>query len=228
MKDGFISMIAAMRRNPSEYAKLADRRIITDLMRDNLWGKDKLEGCALDESYEMESKSRTPFIPGHIAVFIYKAGNGTKVLIDGREICIEDRMPVVLCMGIRNACLYGANLNMCDQGLRTALLNEFYNMDYKYYTSTVPAQAARGNAPVSPIIAQAFNSMDAQEKFAEHFCNKYGIKQKMLAFRTYSICKIKNPRLVEAWAWKYVPFLEYGGGMKKGELRLAQECLRRG
>ena len=37
-------------------------------------------------------------------------------------------------------------------------------------------------------------------------------------FRNYSISQIKNIRLIEPWQWKYIPYLNYEGSLKKETL----------
>lgn len=217
--DNFLTNIKNMNKENDKYEDKAFKSIVNNLFINNIRGQQKARN--LDE-YDSESNGKLMLMPGHIYTFKYMADKTTKYN-DGR-ISFEyyDTTPIILCTGLNNNVISGINLNLCNFGLRTLILNTIYNIDPLFFDSDASIQAHKGLIPVSKNISSFFIKKENQALLLNTLKQRYNLKNTGLIFRTYSIDKIQNIRFVEPWQWKYIPFVKYDGSIKQSILQMIQ------
>ena len=218
-KDKFFNDIKEMNENNDKYEDKAFESIVSNLFLQNKWGKEKAMG--LDE-YDSESNSKLTLIPGHIYAFKYMATHTTKY--DDGKIKFEysDTLPIVLCTSNNKNVVQGINLNLCNYGLRTLILNDVYNLDPEFFNHEASVQAHHGMIPISKNISMFFSKKDNQTKFLNYLKVKYKLQNTALIFRTYNVKRIKQIRFIEPWQWKYIPFINYKQSVKESVLQIIQ------
>lgn len=142
---------------------------------------------------------------------------------DGRvKFEYYDTLPLVLCTGNNKNIIQGINLNLCNYGLRTLILNDIYNLDPNFFNSNASVQAHQGQLPISQNISKFFLHEGGQTKLLNYIKKKYHLKNEGFIFRTYNINKIKDIRFIEPWQWQYIPFLKYKQSVKESILTMIQ------
>lgn len=106
--------------------------LITFLYRLNLRGKEKAR--QIDE-YDSETLfGNTTLVPGNIYIFLYKAEKPT-VYDDGTfSLKFYDSMPILLVTHAEKNCVRGINLNLCNQAVRTGVINTLHNLDLPFFS----------------------------------------------------------------------------------------------
>lgn len=218
-KDKFITDIKKMNQDNDKYENKAYESIVSNLFLQNKRGKEKAMG--LDE-YDSESNSNLTLIPGHIYAFKYITNNPTKY--DDGKLKFEyfDSLPIVLCTSNNKNIIQGINLNLCNYGLRTLILNDVYNIDPEFFNHNASIQAHQGLTPISKNISMFFANKDNISKFLNYIKLKYKLSNTSLIFRTYNVNKIKDIRFIEPWQWQYIPFINYKQSVKESILQLIQ------
>lgn len=203
--------------------KKAYESIINLLFKMKLYGKEKARD--IDE-YDGESLFKgTTLYPGQIYAFIYKADKPT-VYNDGKiKFEYYDSLPIVLITHVENKIVRGINLNLCDYGLRAYILNALHNLDLEFYKRKNMDMAENKQAPISNNVARTFLNKQTEQAFYEYIKNSCKIKNTGFIYRTYSIDKIKNVRMIEVWQHKYIPFLTYTGEMKHDILNTVHKIM---
>ena len=85
----------------------------------------------------------------------------------------SDTLPIVLCTSNNKNVVQGINLNLCNYGLRTLILNEVYNLDPEFFNHEASVQAHHGMTPISKNISMFFSKNDNQTKFLNYLKVKY-------------------------------------------------------
>lgn len=215
----FLKDILAKKKNREQYYKdKAFNSIVNNLFIENKHGKWKAMG--IDE-YNSEENSKFTMIPGHIYSFMYLADKPT-VYNDG-QIKFEyyDRLPIILCTSYTKNLIRGINLNLCNEALRTLILNDVINLDPNFIKHDASEQAHQGQLLISKNITKYF--MTNESLFLKRIQDKYKLTNIKFIFRTYNPDKIRKIRFIEPWQWQYIPFLNYKQYIKETELKLIQQ-----
>lgn len=215
----FLKDILDKRKKRGQYYKdKAFNSIVNNLFIENKHGKWKAMG--IDE-YNSEENSKFTMIPGHIYSFMYLADKPT-VYNDG-QIKFEyyDRLPIILCTSYTKNLIRGINLNLCNEALRTLILNDVINLDPNFIKHDASEQAHQGQLPISKNITKYF--MTNESLFLKRIQDKYKLTNIKFIFRTYNPDKIRKIRFIEPWQWQYIPFLNYKQYIKETELKLIQQ-----
>ena len=214
MKDDFIRNQRTDRTPRKE--ETAYNSIIRDLMVNNKRGDDK---CNDLDDFDSESSMPGVLIPGSIYIFTYKADKPTVYPVPGEKpIEFYDSVPVVLILRTTNNSVQGINLNLCNSGLRTLILNIFYNLDPDFFELEAYKMAARKQPTLSKKILSFLQKGDAVDILNAYLKKMYNINSYAVIFRTYNIQNIKRLRMIEPWQWKMLPNLNYNGTVKKDVL----------
>lgn len=202
----------------SEQEKLAFDSIISDLFKKNLRGNDKLKEIG---DYDGESLfGNSTLFPGCIYAFQYSAMKPSVYQNESVRFEWSDGLPIVLITRVKNNIVSGINLNLCDMSTRCHIINLLHNLDLDFYSSGAEQMAMKGRRPISNNVAKVFLNQETEKAFYEAIKKICQIQYTGFIYRTYSITNIKNPRLIETWQHKYVPFLRYTGHLKGNILQI--------
>lgn len=198
-----------------EYTRLAYQSIITDLFFKNIRGEDR--SVDLD-FHEMEDSlsSIGAMIPGCFYIFAYK--DNEMVPTPNGNMEYHDRVPVLLSCGIgaeRNGRKYvaGLNVNLLPIPQRAAVLQTLYNIDKQFFDEELYTLAKRNMGGVSKNILK-FLGKDGGDALMDYLSKKYKVRKDTWAWRRYYLDKIDRLRMIDYWQWKYIPFLDYGEGIR--------------
>lgn len=211
--------------NRSLFEQYAYKYIIEDLMQKNLQGDEKPRPL-----FEKETESLMPaaFVPGNIYAFIYKAEDENKLKVktdDGNVMSFTDKLPVFLCLSFQGKNVCGINLNLCPFTVRTCILNEIQNIDPNFFDKGQKEQISVGHSPISENVIKTFSDSGMKDKFLNYISVKYKLSKSSIAYRSYSITKVKQLRMIENWQWKYIPFLNYKSSIKEQQLKAIQKSI---
>ena len=211
-----------IKNNPDEIkSEDAQNQIIKNLMVKNLRQLDKLED--LDE-YDSESLFNGKLYRGNIYIFTYDAKEPTKYTYGNDSVYFTDTMPVFLMLGETTSSIYGINFNFCNKALKTLILNLIRNLDLDFFENGIDQKlAANKNLVISEKLYKFLSDQRAVSIIKEFLNKMYAGIDYDVIFRNYSISQIKNIRLIEPWQWKYIPYLNYEGSLKKETLSAIQK-----
>lgn len=199
----------------------AENAIIRTLMAQDKRQSEKLEGV---DSYDSESLFDGKLYRGNIYIFQYTAKNPTKYSYKGQDVYFTDNMPVVLMIGETASTIKGINLNFCNKGLTTLILNIITNLDEDFYfDGRAQKLAYNKQLPISEKVYTFLSGDDAEEKIISELQRAFSGVDYKLVFRNYAVSNIKNVRLIEPWQWKYLPFLNYDSFDKGDTLKAIQK-----
>ena len=192
--------------------KAAFDSIVETLIKKNRYGNDKITDL---DGYDGEKLfGNTTLYPGCIYIFQYAAKNPI-LYDDGRDqFYWFDSLPIVLVTGFRNRTVSGINLNMCNMAVKTQIINSLYNLDPQFYKEEAEQMVIKGQKPYSNNVSAIFLDKNKEKAFYDHITRICKLKDTSFIYRTYSISNILNPRMVEVWQYKYIPFLRYTGELK--------------
>lgn len=203
-----------------EYTELAYRSIVTDLFFRNIRGKER--SVDLD-FHEMEDglNDVSPMIPGCFYIFSYRE----QEVVPSSDGTLEyhDRVPVLLCLGIGalndgRKFVAGLNVNLLPVPQRAAVLQTLYNMDKPFYDERIDDAVTRGTYAVSDTVMKALGR-DSGDALMDYLSRKYRVRKDTWAWRRYFLDKIDRLRLIDYWQWKYIPFLDYGEGVRGANIK---------
>ena len=216
--DNFINSI---KENRDIKRDEAENKIIKSLMAQGNRQNDKLEGL---DSYDSESMFNGRIYRGNIYIFTYKAKNPTKYTFNGQSTYFSDTMPVVLVISETATTIKGINLNFCNKGLKTLILNLITNMDEDFYFGGLAQKMTYNKqAAISEKVYTFLSDNSAEEKIIEYLNRAYpGVDYKSI-FRNYAVSQIGDIRLIEPWQWKYLPFMNYNSFDKGDTLQAIQK-----
>ena len=199
----------------------AENAIIKTLMVQNKRQSEKLDGL---NTYDSESLFNGKIYRGNIYIFTYKSKSQTKYSYKGEDVYFSDSMPVVLIIGETATTIKGINLNFCNKGLKTLILNMITNLDEEFYFGGLAEKMAYNKqAPISKNVYTFVSNDNAEEKIINELERAYpGIDYKSI-FRNYAVSQIDNIRLIEPWQWKQIPFLNYDSFDKGDTLKAIQK-----
>lgn len=207
MKNKYINDIKhMMSEDYTGYIKKSYERIYENLFLKNNWGNNKI--VEVDE-YDSETKSLRLLLPGYVYMFNYKANKIPVYTYNGVKFEFNDNLPIILCLKDKGDIFIGINLNFCNFGLRTLILNDIYNLDEDFFEKNAEQQSINGNFPMSKAIINFLQSDANVDKFCKYIVSKYKIDNIGLIIRSYRKSNVKNIRFIEPWQWKYIPFLTY-------------------
>jgi hypothetical protein len=160
-------------------------------------------------------------LPGNIYIFTYKADKPTIYEVPGsKPIEFYDSVPLVLITSNTASTVRGINLNLCNYGLKTLILNTFYNLDPNFFDSEAQGLAAKKQPVLSKNILTFLGKGNAEATLNAYFKKMYNIDSYDIIFRTYNVNNIKKVRMIEPWQWKTLPNLNYAGDIKKEVLEV--------
>lgn len=216
MKNDFINLIKHMKNNHINYEEKAYNEIINNLLIKKLKGQQKLTDL---DSYDSEKNMPSLLIPGNIYVMQYIANADTKYITpDNNILNYSDKEPLILILSTNNNIITGINLNLCTYDLKTIILNIFYNIDPDFFEIKAEQMALSNKTVISQKIQALLKTNNITEILQQLFKQLYKINSYKIIFRNYNIQNIKNLHLIEPWQWKYIPFLNYTGTIKKDVL----------
>lgn len=221
MKNKFISDIRQMySENYAGYTQKAYERIYENLFLKNNWGSEKLTDV---DEYDSETKSLRQLLPGYVYMFNYRADKNPVYTYNNVKFEYYDNIPIILCLKDKGNVIQGFNLNLCNLGLRTLILNDIYNLDTDFFDKDAELQSVNGNFPMSKGIISFLQSESNVNKYCEYVVKNYNLQNPGLIYRSYKKSNISNIRFIEPWQWKYIPFLTYKHAMKDNILSLIQQ-----
>lgn len=199
----------------------AENNIIKSLMVQNKRQNDKLENI---DSYDSESLFNGKIYRGNMYIFTYNAKAPSKYTYKDNDVYFFDSLPVVLITSETSTCIRGINLNFCNKGLKTLILNIITNLDEDFYFNGRGQKMAFNKiAPISEKVYRFLSNNDAEEKIINELERAYPNIDYRCIFRNYSVSNIKDIRLIEPWQWKYIPFLNYDSFDKGDTLKAIQK-----
>jgi len=95
--------------------------IVVKLMQKNMRGDEKTDGHL--DAYDSESLLEGKLYNGNIYVFRYKANKPSIYSYKGKDVYYYDDMPTLLLLKETSDTISGINLNFCNKGLCTLILN---------------------------------------------------------------------------------------------------------
>ncbi|WQJ53888.1 MAG: hypothetical protein [Wendovervirus sonii] len=199
----------------------AMEEIVVKLMQKNLKGDEKLDGHI--GVYDSETQLKGKIYPGNIYIFKYSAEKPTLYSYKGKTVQYYDDMPVVLALQENSNVLSGINLNFCNKGLCTLILNLIQNLDCAFYNGGDSDLFDKGKTVISDKIISALNIPGINIQLYNWLQKLYSNADYSFIFRTYSKANIQNFRMIEPWQWKYIPSLNYHGTLKKDTLDAIQK-----
>ena len=200
-------------QNSKHDSAQAFQDIITDLMVRNKKGEEKCKD--LDE-FDSESNMPGVLIPGNIYIFTYNAQGPTIYEVPGEKpIEFYDSVPLVLITSNTKTTVRGINLNLCNYGLKTLILNIFYNLDPSFFEGDAQKLATKKQAVLSQKILTFLAKGNAEATLNAYLKKMYNINSYDIIFRNYNVSNIKKIRMIEPWQWKILPNLDYAGNIKK-------------
>lgn len=190
--------------------------IINKLMQKNLRQQQKLNDIG---DYDSETLFDGKLFRGNIYIFQYDSKSLSTYTYNGESVQYSDNLPIVLMTNEGANTIRGINLNMCNKGLTTLLLNMIQNLDEDFYINGGAERLAYNKSLVISKKVYSFLTMQGTEKAIIEQLSRYcpNVDYSSI-FRNYSVDRIKNIRLIEPWQWKYLPFLNYQGSIKKETL----------
>ena len=200
-------------QNSKHDSAQAFQDIITDLMVRNKKGEEKCKD--LDE-FDSESNMPGVLIPGNIYIFTYNAHSPVIYEVAGENpIEFYDSVPLVLITSNTKTAVRGINLNLCNYGLKTLILNIFYNLDPSFFEGDAQKLATKKQAVLSQKILTFLAKGNAEATLNAYLKKMYNINSYDMIFRNYNVSNIKKIRMIEPWQWKILPNLDYAGNIKK-------------
>ena len=200
-------------QNSKHDSAQAFQDIITDLMVRNKKGEEKCKD--LDE-FDSESNMPGVLIPGNIYIFTYNAQSPVIYEVAGEKpIEFYDSVPLVLITSNTKTTVRGINLNLCNYGLKTLILNIFYNLDPPFFEGDAQKLATKKQAVLSQKILTFLAKGNAEATLNAYLKKMYNINSYDIIFRNYNVSNIKKIRMIEPWQWKILPNLDYAGNIKK-------------
>ena len=200
-------------QNSKHDSAKAFQDIITDLMVRN---KKDVEKCKDIDEFDSESNMPGVLIPGNIYIFTYNAQNPVVYEVPGEKpIEFYDSVPLVLITSNTKTSVRGINLNLCNYGLKTLILNIFYNLDPSFFEGDAQKLAAKKQSVLSQKILTFLAKGNAEATLNAYLKKMYNINSYDIIFRNYNVSNIKKIRMIEPWQWKILPNLDYAGNIKK-------------
>ena len=200
-------------QNSKHDSAQAFQDIITDLMVRNKKGEEKCKD--LDE-FDSESNMPGVLIPGNIYIFTYNAQGPVIYEVAGEKpIEFYDSVPLVLITSNTKTTVRGINLNLCNYGLKTLILNIFYNLDPSFFEGDAQKLATKKQVVLSQKILTFLAKGNAEATLNAYLKKMYNINSYDIIFRNYNVSNIKKIRMIEPWQWKILPNLDYDGNIKK-------------
>ena len=200
-------------QNSKHDSAQAFQDIITDLMIRNKKGEEKCND--LDE-FDSESNMPGVLIPGNSYIFTYNAQSPVVYEVPGEKpIEFYDSVPLVLITSNTKTSVRGINLNLCNYGLKTLILNIFYNLDPNFFEGNAQSLAAKKQTVLSQKILAFLAKGNAEATLNAYLKRMYNINSYDIIFRNYNVSNIKKIRMIEPWQWKTLPNLDYAGNIKK-------------
>ena len=218
----FLEYVLSMRNDNYEgYRQKAYNTIYENLFIMNKWGNDKLTDI---DAYDSEVKALRKILPGSIYMFNYKSNTQITYNVNNiQNFDYSDSLPIILCIKETDKTIQGINLNICNFGLRTLLLNDIYKLDPEFFIKNAEIQSANNIFPISKNITSWLSNETNIKQYFKYIQNHYKLENIKYIFRTYSKSNISNIRYIEPWQWKYVPFLNYKNDIKENILQMIQK-----
>lgn len=207
-------------RSIEENEKEAFVSIVENLFKKNLRGWQKIYEI---DGYDGESAmGDTVIFPGTVYAFQYQAKQPSVYESGNVKFEWYDSFPIVLVTeNINDTLISGINLNLCSPPVRAQIINLLYNIDENFYIkSGAEKMAINGKKPLSEEVMKTFMNPASKKEFLDMVVKTCNLKYAGFISRYYNIQNIKNPRLIETWQYKYLPFLRYTGDLKDEVLKL--------
>ena len=132
-------------------------------------------------------------------------------------------MPIVLMLKETPKGIRGINLNFCNRGLTTLILNTITNLDENFFFEGLLQKMVFNKVlPVSPKVYAFLVKEDAEKQIKDQLKRYYPNADYDIIFRNYTASKINDVRMIEPWQWKYLPSLTYANFDKGNTLKAIQ------
>ena len=203
-------------------SNIAYKEVINNLMQKQLTNSAKFDDYI--NCYDSETLFNGKLYRGNIYIFEYTANKPITYTYKSETIQFYDSMPIILMTGETKNCIRGINFNFCNKALKTIILNLFQNLDLEFYQGG-KAQSLAFNKKLT-ISEKVYNFLidpNAEKNIQFYLQQAYENVNYNFLYRNYNISNIKNIRLIEPWQWKYIPFLDYEGSIKKDTLEVIQK-----
>lgn len=222
MRKDFLKMLADP-ANRNSYTELAQKTIVRDLLDRNEHGNMRATDLPFWEGEPGVNGMHVGLLPGCVYIFRHQ---GLPVTPDGM---VHDICPVLLVTGTGrdqgpegNTYAFGINLNLLTPYKRAAVLQECADIDPAFWEREME-QLAAAKLPVYSKRTLVALQPDEGWKFIKTICSKYKMSTGSMAFRKYFTKNISRVRLVDFWQWKYIPFLDFGKGLRGGTISKLQK-----
>ena len=179
------------------------------------------------DKFVIQTEDKDPNNPSNIKDKIKKNIKAylEKVMLWIRGNSFYEIVPMILvrkCFKYQNEIyMHGINLNYCSTQLKTALLEELYKIDSKYFEEGIWDIVKSGEWKPSEKIGKTI--MD--DSWLKYIVNKYKINNVDLMSRTYKLSNMSKVRMVELWMYHYIPSFNCNECIKEKSLRSIQKML---
>jgi len=186
---------------------IAYNTLFVKYIEKNLKGDNKKwEIDSTDQEGLMMKKNGGFPIPGFIYTFIYPPKNNDhiKIITDGKEKEYIDFVPLVFCTGIDKLSMNfkGINLNTIPNLERVKFLETYYK-GYNNFFKNIEETTQNNKLALNMSFISAMTSkegVDLIKAFSKEANANFGY-----GYRTYSMKRIKQLRMVEYTEWDYIP-----------------------
>lgn len=185
---------------------IAYETLFTKYIIQNLKGEDKVsEIDTTDQEGIMLRKNGGYPLPGFIYTFIYppKPDDVVKVFDKGNEKEYVDYVPIVFCTNVdKIASFKGINLNTLPNLERVKFLETYYK-GYNNFFKNIEETTQNNKLALNMSFISAMTSkegVDLIKAFSKEANANFGY-----GYRTYSMKRIKQLRMVEYTEWDYIP-----------------------
>lgn len=197
------------------YGKLAMEYLVEDTLVKPVRGKSK-QFTAMD----MESKFSGVVYPSMIYTFMYDTDTKERT----GSLDFIDYVPCMMCMTNDATSITGLNFNLLPINVRISVLDFIYNSYKGFYTKTLSDAVVSGTAVLNEKLASFLVRDDTRNALLKYLDDMTGVKVSG-AYRMYKKEHIKNIRLIEYDAWKYIPFLLFKDAVRGAGLASVQASI---
>jgi hypothetical protein len=184
-------------------------------MQYKLRGEDKvIEIDDTDQESIMLAKTGGFPIPGNVYTFIYKGALDSIKVPKQDPKKYMDLVPLLFCMDFKPGKSFsGLNLNLLPPLARLQFLESFYETFQDFLEKEVDVLAENDKLALNHRFLDYIMS-DNTQKMIKLFSRKNNENFKF-AWRSYSMPKVGQLRMIEYAEWKYIPFYEPKAAFRK-------------
>lgn len=216
----------------NEYKRLLSIDGISDIAFDVLFTKYIIENAKNENNNtELDAGSQEELalkfnggfpLPGFMYTFIYPPSSNeiTEIKIGNKKKEFIDTVPILFCFSINKDKVGGINLNMLPPLERVKFLNAFF-VTYKSILSNIESETDNGKLGLNNAFITEIGSGEGSKLLT--YLSKFSGANFAYAYRTYSVSKIKQIRMIDYSKWDYVPHYEPRDAFKLLTHKIIQE-----